>query len=380
MKRADALIHVEDPGAANYVAGLPGALAHCGVRSVLVAGGKARDQLAALGCDFEPVPAGGTAETLLDESGARLVIVGTAEDRDSLGLTLVAAARARGIASLGVIDGPSYPDQRFRGRGADPLGYAPDRVLVPDEGTRQCFMALGMAGDAVMTAGHPLFDRMRAECARLDGEGQAAVRGRVLPGAPHGRPVLMFLAEISDGYRPDLYRRHAGYRLTGRGGADTRTPIVIEEFLDASRALDAYRVLRLHPKNTRDEFAAYLDEFDTVSAGGAPHELIYAADLVAGMTTMLLVEATLLGRPTISNVPDPAEAVWLPTAACGLTPVIDRRADLAPALRAGLRSRPDAGLIDRALPAGAQERVVEIIAAMLGKGAPLSRRPEKERV
>lgn len=377
MSQAEVLIHVEDPGAANYVAGLPGALARRGVGSTLVAGGKARAQLTAFGCDFEPVGAG-QAETILDRSGARLLIVGTAEDRDSLGLSLVAAARVRCIPSLGVIDGPSYPDERFRGRGADPLGFAPDRVLVPDEGTRRSFMALGMAAEAVTAAGHPLFDRMRAERARLDGEGQAAVRCRVLPRAPDGRPVLMFLAEISDGYRPDLYRRHAGYRLTGRGGADTRTAIVIEEFLDASVALDAYRVLRLHPKNTREELAAYLGEFDVVSEGGAPHELIYAADLVAGMTTMLLVEATLLGKPTVSIVPDPAETAWLPTAACGLTPVIDRRADLAPALRAGLGARPDAKLTDLALPAGAQERVVEIIVTMLGKGAPPSRRPEKE--
>src|SRR5262249_44741353 len=209
--------------------------------------------------------------------------------------------------SVGAVDGPAYPDERFRGRGEGSLSFAPDRVLVPDEGTRQSFIELGMPESAVIAAGHPLFDRMRAERGRLDREGQTVVRTRVLPAAPAARLVLVFLAEISDGYLPELYRRHPGYRLTGRGMTDTRTAVVIEEFLDASRSLGAYRVLRLHPKNTKDEFAAYEGEFDAISAGGAPHELIYAADVVVGMTTMLLVEATLLGRPTLSIVPDLTE-------------------------------------------------------------------------
>ncbi len=316
----------------------------------------------------------------LEQCQPGLVVVGTAEDRDTFGLALVAAARARRTPSVGVVDGPAYPDERFRGQGASPLSFAPDRVLVPDEATRRSFVALGMAEDAVIAAGHPLFDRMRSERARLDREGQAAVRRRALPAVRDGLPVLVFLAEISDGYRPELYRRHAGYRLAGRGGASSRTPLVMEEFLDASRALDAYRVLRLHPKNSKDEFAAYTGEFDAISAGGAPHELIYAADLVVGMTTMLLVEAALLGRPTVSIVPDPAEAGWLPTASCGLTPVIDRREDLAPALRAALRTRPDQAVIDRMLPAGAQDRVADIFVAMLKEGARAIRRPEKENV
>jgi len=376
----DVLIHVEDPGAANYVAGLPEALASRGVSSVLFAEGKARGQLDAFGCPYEPLPGRARSESLLDQSRPRLVLVGTAEHRDSLGLSLIAAAKARGIPSAGVVDGPAYPDERFRGRAAGPLSFAPDRVLVPDEATRRSFIALGMADDAVIAAGHPLFDRMRAERARLDAEGRAVVRTRVLPAAPAGRPVLVFLAEISDGYRPELYRRHAGYRLTGRGTTDMRTAVVVEEFLDASRSLGAYRVLRLHPKNTKDEFAVYASEFDAISAGGAPHELIYAVDLVVGMTTMLLVEATLLGRPTLSIVPDPVEAKWLPTASGGLTPVIDRRENLAPALQAALGTQPDPRLVDAMLPAGALDRVADIIVAMLKEGASVSRRPEKEKV
>lgn len=373
----DVLILVEDPGAANYVVGLPDALAAHGVRSVLVANGKARAQLESFGVDYQPLAPNTTPVDLLVQTQARLVLVGTAEDRDCFGLALIAAARGRGVPSVGVIDGPSYPEERFRGRGANPLGFAPDRVLVPDETTRANFVALGMGQTNIVTAGHPLFDHMRDERARLDREGRAAVRRRVLRAVPKDKPVLVFLAEISDGYQPELYRRHSGYRLTGRGGADTRTPIVIEEFLDASRALSAYRVLRLHPKNTRGEFAAYLDEFDALSEGGAPHDLIYAADLVVGMTTMLLVEATLLGRPSVSIVPDPAEARWLTTASCGLTPVIDSREAIGPALRAGLGRRPDPALIDRVLPSGALERVANFVASMLKEAAPLSGRPGK---
>jgi hypothetical protein len=249
---------------------------------------------------------------------------------------------------------------------------------VPDDATRESFLSLGMPAEAVIATGHPLFDRVRATRARLDAEGSTAVRRRLFPAVPAEWPIVTFLAEISDGLRSEMFRRHAAYSLTGRGGSDARTDIVIEEFLESSRALNAYRVLRLHPKNNAEEFADYRAEFDAINDDGTPHDLIYASDLVVGMTTMLLVEAVLLGRPTVSIVPDPAEAAWLPTAASGITPVVSRRDDLAGILQAGLHARLDEAAVERALPAGSVERIIEIIVAMLGRGASGNWRPEKE--
>lgn len=359
------LIYVEDPGAANYVAGLRAALAEIGLSGRLLAGGDARAHLAAMGEAHEECPPGATAARLLDACQPRLVLCGTAENRESLGLSLIDEARARGLPSVGVVDGPSHAADRFSGRTGRADGHAPDRILVPDAATEASFRALGFASARVAIAGHPQFDRIRSERARLDAEGRAAVRRRLFPGLPAARPLVVFLSEISDGMAPELYRRAPHWTLAGRGDSPFRTQVALEEFLDASAGLGWHRVLRLHPKDRESDYDTYRAELDTISSGGAPYDLAFAADLVVGMSTFLLVEATILGRPTLSILPDRAQAAWLPSAGAGFTRVIDRRADLAAALRAGISAPPDPIRVEQAFPAGAARLVARIVATML---------------
>lgn len=83
-----------------------------------------------------------------------------------------------------------------------------------------------------------------------------------------------------------------------------------------------------------------LTEFDFISSGGSPLELIYAADLVVGLTSMLLLEAALLGKPTLSIVPRRGEMDFLPTIRMGITPCVTTREQLSSALAGLLQDRP----------------------------------------
>ena len=65
-----------------------------------------------------------------------------------------------------------------------------------------------------------------------------------------------------------------------------------------------------------------------------PYELVYTSTLVVGMTTMLLFEATLMGRAALSIVPRAVEQTWLPGLQAGLIPCVTTRATLRKALRA----------------------------------------------
>jgi hypothetical protein len=175
----------------------------------------------------------------------------------------------------------------------------------------------------------------------------------------------LFASEISSGFDTKQFSRSGAYTLTGDGISHGRTEIVIEEFLLAAspRRSELHLVLRLHPKHSRPELASYLAQFDTISDVGAPHELVFAADAVVGMTSMLLVEAALLRRPTLAIVPRREEMGWLPTIAAGITPVAMTRPAIAEQLAKLIDNprSPTDETLDQLFPPGAAKRVAAAI-------------------
>ncbi len=125
-------------------------------------------------------------------------------------------------------------------------------------------------------------------------------------------------------------------------------------------------MLRLHPGNGLEDYSQLHPRIDAVSHGGDPLPIVWCADLVVGMTTMLLVEAFLLGRPTLSVIPRAAEAEWLPTTASGLTPVATTRAQLIANLTALCSTDPvNIDDDDTVLPRGATANYVRLIENLL---------------
>ena len=371
--KTDILIFVEDPGAANIVVDLPTTLAGRGLAALTVAAGHALSYLGSLEGSFVAAAPSETAASLIDAHAPRLILAGTSENRDTLGLRLIEEARRRGIPSVSVVDMPTSAEYRFRGRGKTPLAFAPDWLLVPDDITLRRFVDLGMAVDRVVDCGHPYFDRMRDAGRALATQGRAAVRARALPDAPSDRPVLVFLAEISDGLVPGAFERGDDYTLSGRGGSNLRTRIVLEEVLDAIALLQPrpYVVLRLHPKNTEREFAAYRRDIDHLSQGGLPHEIMFAADLVVGMTTASLFEAALMGCPTLSVIPRPVERKWQIGIALGIISCVHTREALRETL-AGAVADPTRLIgmpADKVIRFGALDRMADFLEGRLAAGA-----------
>ena len=330
MPGSEVLIFVEDPGATNYLASLPPQLIRRGMSVRVLADGRAPDLLGAMGIDFDSVPPNSGAEYVLASPSPRLVVIGTAENPDTLGLKLVKEARGRGIPTIGVVDTRVNAERRFRGKGGDSLGFAPDWVLVPDEGTKEAYVSLGYPSGQVVVCGNPHHEYVLSVEKDLAERGQADVRRSVLPDVTNGRTVVVFASEVSDGLDPEQFRLSKEYTLFGRGSNVGRTEIVLEEFLDALDDVQPrpYLVLRLHPKNSREDLSAFVDDFDYVSSEGDPLELLYAADAVVGLTSMLLYEAVLMRRPTMSIVPRAVELEWLPSIQMGLTPYATTRSQV----------------------------------------------------
>ena len=321
------MIFVEDPSVANYIASLPQAIYQRGWSCLVYATGLAVDCLDQRNITFQKVAAHSGADEILDSVRPKIVMVGTASNPDTIGLQLIRAARQKNLPTIGLVDAFMNAEKRFRGRTDNAMAYGPDWVLVPDNTTKHAFIELGFIDDRIVICGHPQYDYVCSLAALWQQEKLLHFRKRILPNAQSGQQIVVFAGEQSEIVSPDVL---AHYTIRGRGMAAGRSEIVLEEFLDAIRALSQkpYVVLRIHPKDTASDFAAYGSELDLISQGGSPLELIYAADLVVGMTSMLLTEAVLMGKKTLSIIPIGAERDWEPSVRNGITPCVTTREEL----------------------------------------------------
>ena len=311
------MLFAEDPGAVNYIVPIVIALQQQQVSLLLLSAGAATDLFREKGLSPIVISDEKEAIALLHKQSPTFLLTGTSENLDSAGLALIISARNTPTVSVGVIDFNANAAFRFRGRTENPLYFAPDWLLVPDEWTAKTYESIGFLKNKILVVGHPHYDYLITMREKFDSIGRDVIRARLFPEAASNQPVLVFASEISTGLAPEQFRRSVEYTLEGRGKTHGRTEIVVEEFLDAINTLASeelarpYLVLRRHPKETSRDLANYLGEFNSESRGGSPLELIYAADVVVGMSSMLLSEAYALGTPVMSILPRETERDWL---------------------------------------------------------------------
>ncbi len=311
----DILVFVQDPGAANFIAPLVKGILDKGLRIKILTDGIARDHLTLRGIANKLILPGISAADVIDEYAPRLLAVGTACNPDTFAFPLIHAARDAGIQSIGFIDAAMNHEKRFSGRSDDALFHAPDWILVPDSSIKKLFVDLGAPTDHVVECGHPHYDYVRELGMKYAKEDRKKMRTRLFPGLEPCQKVILFISETSARISPLNPEVRKDFTFSGRGSAKGRTEVILEELFDAAGLLEKrpFIVLRAHPKDVLGDYAKYDTELDLVSYGGEPHEILYAADLVVGMTSMCMIEATLMGRSTLAVIPRVAEKNWLPS-------------------------------------------------------------------
>ena len=369
MESADILLFAEDPSAANYVALLEPALSRGGWRPHLYASGVAADWLRARQVTFATAPPTSEAWSLLRRIGPACVLTGNAENPETLGLTLIDASRELGIPSVAFVDALMRAPYRFRGATGDPLAHAPDWLLVPDGITREAFIQLGYPRDHIEVCGHPQYDSTVAIAKQWSREGgPAEFRRRLFPNVSAERKILTFISEGRVRYS-SMFERSFEYKFSGRGGEIGRTKVILEEVLDAAAELadKPFVIFRAHPVEDVGDYLEYATEIDCFSDKGSPLELVYASDLTVGMTSMLLLEAALLGRPTLAVLARDSEVQLLPSIRSGLTPHVLNRQDLRQILPYLLKNDvdPTKRNIETGLIMGAAECIVRFLDAVV---------------
>lgn len=194
-------------------------------------------------------------------------------------------AAERSIFTAAFVDGPHTPDQRFRTD--DGVRIVPDLIYASDSESRDALVEAGLPADRLRLAG-PLHEvRVRALARAVGPERIAALRRHW--GANTGERVVLYASDC------------------GREIAAAGRPMAYDEIEGLQRLLRGKPgrvVIRPHPKDTPGKYQSFASDTVRVSSEEDSIAAILAADVVAGMASALLVEATVLQRPARSLWPE----------------------------------------------------------------------------
>lgn len=321
------------------------------------------------GLAFEPVAEGtdeAAAGRRLRAARAGLLLAGTSVNGCDLERRFVAAARRCGLPSLAVLDFWSNYRERFADAKGD-LADLPDRIAVMDEFARQEMIAEGFEPGRLAVTGQPAFDKLE-EFGCPSPRRRAALRGELGLGE---RDRLVFFASQP---LADLYGHDASNPLFP--GYTEHT--VLRALLDALQGIAGRHperlalVVRPHPRERPGNLRVPADGplRVRVEANGNRWAAALAADLVVGMTTVMLVEACLLGCVVLSlqpglRIPDP-----LPTTRFGASAAVYTEGEIEAAVeRLLFDPEARAAAVGRTarlgFEPGATARVIGLIDAML---------------
>jgi hypothetical protein len=291
MKQRGVLVVARDAGAASALAPVVAALSDEGsLPPEIVAWGNARAVFEAQGLPvraFPEEPDPQEIDALLTSIDAAAVLSGTSLSAELDG-RLWAAADAAGIPSLALLDHWKNYAERFTV--AAPFDVLPTVIAVMDDVAERELVALGCPPDRVRVTGQPRFDALLAALSP-----DLGAHARTAHGIDVARRVVVFASQP----------RGVPY---DEGGGFTQEE-ALRAFLDALEdvAPDALALVKLHPVEDVAPTAAVVSGRTgneiRLLVEGSTLELATLADVFCGMTSIVLLDAALLGLPTVSIRP-----------------------------------------------------------------------------
>lgn len=310
-----------------------------------------------------------TVSGWLHSAKPTLVLTGTSVNGVDLEKQFIAAATRSNVPSVAVLDFWSNYRPRFADQRGD-LTYLPDRVAVMDTQARSEMIAEGFPPERLVVTGQPAFDCLAAVRVRSTPAARAELRNAL--GVRERQRMVLFASQPLAalwGNDPSV-ESHPGY--TEQTVLDLLCAALSRIVLRRGGAITL--VVRPHPREgvidlSRFESAPVRVISDSTHDG---RQMALAADLVVGMTTVLLVEACLLGCVTVSLQPGLRKADVLPTNRAGLTRAVYDARDVEGNMEALLFDHTARGelLAKERLESPAQpqatRQVVELIDSLVG--------------
>jgi len=206
------------------------------------------------------------------------------------------AARRRGIGSLAFIDQWQNYSVRFSGPGPqDRLRYLPDHINCINEIGRREMIKEGFPADRLISLGHPYLTGITDRYAALNVDDIIMALG-ISPSNFQREEALVFVSE-------PLLENFGSSR--GYSQYD-----VLSYFLENVRRCrrEALVIIKLHPKDELRLFQNVLGRFPEMKIHVVQNELsslecLTLSNRIFGMTSIMLIEAFLLGKKVVSLQP-----------------------------------------------------------------------------
>jgi hypothetical protein len=265
-------------------------------------------------------------------------------------------AQETGAGSLAVVDGWSNMPLRF-------AAGRPDYVGAVDAGQAAELVAMGFSREQILCTGHPWLSLLVRDRERILAEALPAVTGAGLHVLFASETVAFDVAKgVNVPYGFDEFDAYALVHQAALHVASAAHPVTL--------------AVKFHPYEEPADFLRRRAELPvgeglrlrTVEASAKPHPWVVWADLVVGVSSMLLLEAIVLGRPVVSVQPGLTREDTFIASARGFAEVLtdpgaaaERLATLlaSPEARADVRAA-NAGFLE-GLPVEGSEAILELL-------------------
>lgn len=201
-------------------------------------------------------------------------------------------AKQRGIPSLAFLDQWQNYTVRFSGnQDHERLAYLPDWINCLNEIGREEMIREGFDETRLISFGQPYLSSLKQDLSTLD-----VARLKAGLHIPAEDKVVLFVSEAIREYCGDMrgYNQHQvlDYFLSSFADVAERPKILV----------------KLHPKDNRASFQGLAEKFETLSPqfiGNelSPIECLAVSDFIFGMSSIMLIEAYVLGKRVVSLQP-----------------------------------------------------------------------------
>ncbi len=313
------LLFSRDPGGANTIVPVISALQKENMEVLLWGKDMALEkysQAGFVGNDIEKVSNTLTIESIkgfLQAIHPDFILTGTsAEDKTENLIWL--AAKDLSIPTAAILDqwvnydirfSPYKVSERATFNKDKNLNWCPDTIFVMDDEAYQAMLSVGFTQNQVKVSGQPYFNWIQKQwkdnAPSLKNKATLLKQSLSIPESNH---VITFVSEPLT----ELY-------LTSKGAVDfgynektvfTHFISSLEKHVGRNPTTHYTVVIKLHPRENVNNYKDIIDAFHHphiqlhVDQKTAPWDLISYSDVLIGMSSMLLIEAYLVGKPVLS--------------------------------------------------------------------------------